>query len=358
MPRVALVSGFWGQNIGNAFFNVGGKFILEQIFGPDSVRFIQDQPAYRTFHNQAKGNPRHDLNLLKYLDVDVVALQGPMLTVNFRHIWADAFAEYKRRNVRVILLGAGLFKFTDEEIRAAREFVGEYPPLLISTRDRETFEAIKDLVPHTYCGIDSAFFAPDACPALPLTIEPYIVLNFDRFPEPTITEGRAADPDAQRIRNIQWQGHQWTLATPRIQQWFSLQGKWQAYLGHLLDRRRLPAELSGYKVVRPEHRFNPHVTWKIYKQPNAVASDEPFTYFTIYGNTQLTLADRVHACVATLAYGKPAMLFTPSPRARLFDRLGLSDIRHRPVELSRDRLAEEKDALLAFIRKAVENSFN
>ena len=356
MPRVALVSGFWGQNIGNAFFNVGGRFILEQVFGAGNVNFIQDQPAYRTFHDQSKGNPRNDLNLLRYLDVDVVVLQGPMLTVNFRHIWADAFAEYRRRNIQVILLGAGLFKFSDQEIRAAREFVREFPPIVISTRDRDTFEAIKDCAPHTYCGIDSAFFAPDVCAALPLTIEPYIVLNFDRFPEPTIGEGEAANPDGQRIRNIRWKEHRWTLATARLQQWFATKGKWQAYIGHLIDRRRLPTELSGYKIVRPEHRFNPHVTWKIYKQPNAVASDEPYTYFTVYGNTELTLADRVHACVVTLAYGKPAMLFTPSPRARLFDRLDLSEIRQQPVTLSRDRLVQEKGELLDFLRKAVAGS--
>jgi hypothetical protein len=356
MPRVALVYGFWGQNIGNAFFNVGGQYILEHVFGTGNVYLIQDQPAYRTFHNQAKGNPRNDLNLLRYLDVDVVVLQGPMLTVNFRHIWADAFEQYRRRNTKVILLSAGLFKFTDREIRAAREFLQEYPPFIISTRDRDTYGVVKDCAPHTYCGIDSGFFAPDAVSPLPLTIEPFIVLNFDRFPEPTIRDGKSARADGARIRNVEWDGHAWTFTTPRIQQWFSMKGKWQAYFGHLLDRRKLPTTLAGYKVVRPEHRFNPHIPWKIYQHPNAVASDEPFTYFTIYANTNLTLADRVHACVATLAYGKPAMLFTPSPRSRLFDRLDLAAIRQQPVMLSPERLAQEKGDELAFLRKAVESS--
>ena len=51
-PRVALVSGFWGQNIGNAFFNLGGHWVLRQIFGDTQIAFIQDQPGYRTFHRQ------------------------------------------------------------------------------------------------------------------------------------------------------------------------------------------------------------------------------------------------------------------------------------------------------------------
>ena len=44
--RVALVSGGWGQNIGNAFFNIGGKRILEEVFPEHRVEFIQDQPGH------------------------------------------------------------------------------------------------------------------------------------------------------------------------------------------------------------------------------------------------------------------------------------------------------------------------
>jgi len=352
MADVALVSGFWGQNIGNAYFNVGGQYILQQAFGTEGVRFIQDQPAYRTFHNQSKGNPRNDVNLLRYLDVDYVVLQGPMLTKNFRHIWSDAFSEYQRRGVRVILLGAAFFKFTDEEFRATLDFLKEFPPVIISTRDRATYELVKDAAPYTYDGIDSAFFAPDAYRPFNLAIEPYITVNFDRFPEPTITlDGPQGANDG--TTEYEWGGHYWRLKVPKLQSWCSHKGKWQSYIGAMMDRRRLPTELAGYRVIRPEHRFNPHITWKIYKQPNAVASDEPYTYFTVYANTRLTLADRVHACVATLAYGNPAMLFTPSPRSQLFDRLGLSEIRNRPVELPSDQLLEEKTRLLDFMKDSV-----
>ena len=78
--RIALVSGFWGQNIGNAFFNIGGKWILEQAFPDARVDFIQDQPGYRTFHRQSKGNPRNDVGLLSRLKADAIVLQGPLLT--------------------------------------------------------------------------------------------------------------------------------------------------------------------------------------------------------------------------------------------------------------------------------------
>lgn len=134
-------------------------------------------------------------------------------------------------------------------------------------------------------------------------------------------------------------------------------GQWQCYLGARLDWRSLPEKVDGLIVIRPEHRFNPHVTWKVYRQPGAIASDEPFTYFTIYAGTQLTLSDRVHACVATLAAGKPAMLCHPTPRAYLFERLGLDKIRDEPTMLDPQLLLREQESELAFLRMAREQLF-
>jgi hypothetical protein len=95
------------------------------------------------------------------------------------------------------------------------------------------------------------------------------------------------------------------------------------------------------------------MTYKIYQHPNAVASDEPWTYFNIYANAEFTLADRVHACVATLAYGKPAMLFTPSPRQALFSRVGAAEIRERPVTLNLDWLEEERMKQLGWLKSVL-----
>ncbi|QNB47100.1 hypothetical protein BR63_12755 [Thermanaerosceptrum fracticalcis] len=350
-PRVALVSGFWGQNIGNAFFNVGGKKILQEIFPEHDVDYIQDQPGYRTFHNQSKGNPKKDIGLLKYLDVKYIVLQGPMLTVNFRNLWEDTFKHLKRRGVKIILLSAAMFKHNQAEVQANREFLKQYPPEILCTRDKQTYDAFKDCCEKSYNGIDSAFFVTNAYEPFVLDIKPYITLNFDRFPEPDI---HLNNPNSSTFDySFEALNYKWSLKIPKIQNWFSKKGKWQAYIGHLLDIRKLPEQIGEYLVIRPEHRFNPHITWKVYKHPNAIASDEPFTYFTVYANTTLTLSDRVHACVATLAYGKPAMLFTPSPRSYLFDRLGLTDIRKKPVLLNKDYLEEEKKKQLEFLKHAV-----
>jgi hypothetical protein len=349
-PKVALVSGFWAQNIGNAFFNIGGKWILGEIFGHDNVQFIQDQPAYRTFYDQSKGAPRNYANLLSDLDVEYVVLQGPMLTTTFRAIWEPAFREYRRRGIKVILLGAAFFKYTPQEISAAKAFIEEYPPVIISTRDAQTYEIINKWVPFTYNGIDSAFFVPKAFK--PLNFKSgYMTLNFDRFPEPTITLGDV--PQQKPHFSFAFDDNTWNLHVPAVQNYLANRGKAHAYLGHLLDFRTLPESINGIKIIRPEHRYAPHMTHKIYQHPNSFVSDEAFTYFSVYAGTKLTLADRVHACVMTLAYGNPAMLFTTSPRQALFARLGLNAIRTCPVTLAPEYLESERQAELNFLIDAV-----
>jgi len=55
--------------------------------------------------------------------------------------------------------------------------------------------------------------------------------------------------------------------------------------------------------------------------------------------------------VAALQYGKPAMLFSSSPRIRLLDRLGLKEIVTQPVWLDKELLEEEKRKIREFLIK-------
>jgi hypothetical protein len=348
--NIALVSGFWGQNIGNAFFNIGGKWILEEVFPGARINYILDQPGYRTFHNQSKGNPPNDWGLLKRLEVDAIVLEGPMLTVNFPALWEETFAALTARGTKIILIGAAMFRFNEEEQRVNRAFLQKYRPWILSTRDFPTYEAFKDCADHAHAGLDSAFFVPKAYEPFRLETRPYVAMNFDRWHEPRVTVD--AKPPRTGSRDFEWEGETWHLDFPeRLMRW-SDKNKWWSYLASFCDRRKLVDELGGLEVVRPEHRFNPHITPKIYKRPHAVASDEPWTYFTVYANTTLTVSDRVHACIVTLAYGKPAVLFSPSPRSQVFDRLGLSAIRERVVTLDPEKLETERQAELAFLRHA------
>lgn len=351
--KVALVSGGWGQNIGNAFFNVGGKWLLEQALPGADVSWFQDQPGYRTFHNQSKGNPQNHAGLIAALDVDYLVLQGPLLTEHFRALWEPSFRSLRERGVGIILISAGLFRYTEAEVSAARSFLEEYPPLMLSTRDSETYRRFNDICELTYNGIDSAFCSPDAFKPPQLTIPPSVAICFDRYPEPDFSVGETAAAIASNGRSgsFEYDSATWQWSVPRLQQSLSKVGQRAAYVSALTDRRRLPCEIGGLSVLRPEHRTNPFVGWKVYRRPGAVASDEPFTYLTTYANAQLTLSDRVHACVAALAYGRPAMLFGSTPRDALFERIGAGDIRKHPVSLPESHRVKERDGVVDFLRR-------
>lgn len=353
-PRVALVGGQWAQNVGNAFFNLGGEYVLKRVFGEDSVGFFQDQPNYRTLHNKFKGNPDTYVEFLQYLDIDYVVLQGPVLNSWMRISWEKAFRALQARGVKIILLSCAFFKFRDSEIAAVKEFLEAYPPALISTRDDRSFEILKDWIPSVpkYNGIDSGFFL-NRCvnPFKTRTDSPYIAVNFDRYPEPAIS---LTDPGSKfNTRKLDLDGKEYYASVPKFLDKYAHKGKISGYLADTLDFRKLPADFAGKMIVRPEHRFFPHMTHKIYRNPNSTASDEPWTYINIYANAEFTLSDRVHACVATLGYGHPAMLFTPSPRSALFGRVRVGDIRDRLVSIDLEYLLEEQEKQVAWIKANV-----
>lgn len=356
--RVAVVSGFWGQNIGNAFFNVSGKWLIQQALPGANVEWFQDQPGYRTFHDQSKGNPPAHPDLIGSLDVDYVVLQGPMLTVNFRSLWEASFRKFRERGVKVIMLSSGLFRYTSEEIEAAKRFLDEYPPEIFTSRDSDTFPHFKDVCNHTYDGIESAFCVPDAFKPFRLDIPPTVAMCFDRYPEPTFTLGDtpALPSDAGKSGGFEFDGDRWNWQIPELQQKLSHRGQRMAYMSSITDRRKLPATLGEWNILRPEHRSNPFVGWKVYRSPGAVVSDEPYTYLTTYANARMTLSDRVHACVVAAAYGNPVMMFGSTPRSALFERVGLGDIRKTLVQLPEEKRVEERNALIAFLTNALQAS--
>lgn len=336
MTHVGLVSGFWGQNIGNAFFNLGGRATLEAAGA--AVSFIQDHPAYWTFRDESKGSYERRWPIIEHLDVDLVVLQGPLLTRNFANIWLDTLKSLEAKGIGYALLSAAFRSYTQEELSVARNVFEQVRPQFVSTRDEQTYKALQSAVPASRAGIDSAFFLPQAYDAPRIsTPEPFITVCYDHFLEPDFVLA----PDGL----FRLDGSTFSLRHPPRLERLSRRSKAHAYLAHAMDRRTPATSVGPYTIVRPEHRTNPHLPAKIYRRPNAIASDEPWTYLAAYANTSATVSDRVHACVATLAYGGQATLHNPTTkRSALFDAVGAGHISKRFVRLSSDRLATEFDA--------------
>ncbi len=103
-------------------------------------------------------------------------------------------------------------------------------------------------------------------------------------------------------------------------------------------------------VVRTDHALNPLMLRRIYRGPNAFAGDLPYTYYNLYGQTELTLTDRIHAALVTLSYGRPAMLISRSGRAAIIERVGGEGVTRRPIQLDMGVLAREKQGMIDFLR--------
>jgi hypothetical protein len=88
----------------------------------------------------------------------------------------------------------------------------------------------------------------------------------------------------------------------------------------------------------------------MYRAPTSFTWDLPDPYLALYAHAALVLSDRVHACVAALAYGRPAMLFSKSPRALILERVGANRIEQRPITISQDELRGEKEKMIRFLR--------
>ncbi len=348
---ILIVSGGWAQNIGNAFFNIGGLHVVRAMFPGRNVQFIQDQPGYWTFNRRRKNHENY-CDLLSKVDVDYIVLQGPVFSSTLPKLWDNTLEKLYKNGTRVIYLSSAFFTYTEEEIALTKRFLEKFPPALISTRDSRSYAHLKDACKYVYDGICSAWFVPDVYTPANIAGNPIVSLNFDRLPEPYISTMPVGELIEEDGADFIHGGLRWTLKSPSLQRYLSEKGKGLAYVGAALDRRKLPSRIEAFDIVRPEHRTNPHFSWKIYGQPGGIASDEPFTYFAVYGNSHLTLSDRVHACVMTLAYGNPAMLFSASPRGALFDRMNLGDIRRRPVTIDLDYLAREKSSEIEFLQDA------
>lgn len=322
--KVALVAGFWGQNIGNAFFNLGGEAALRQA-GHD-VYLVQDQPAYWTFRNESKGSYERRWSVVANLDVDLLVLQGPLFTRNFDRIWLEDLVALRDRGVQWAVISGAFRSYTEDEVAALRRVAAVAPPRLIVTRDDVSARLLRHAGFSVVSGIDSAFYLPKAVTPAPLeTGEPYITLNFDHYVEPIINS-----PGPIELAP----GASIGVSFGRSLNALSRRSKAHAYIAQLIDRRRVPERAAGHLIIRPEHRTNPHLPVKIYARPNAVASDEPWTYLSLYAHTRVTISDRVHACVATLAYGNRAMLYNPTTRrSALFEAAGVPRIAEEPVRL-------------------------
>lgn len=312
--------GSWPQNIGNAFFDLGARAVLMQAV-PEATFFPMGGAVHWMFNastRPATGGPvRSRLNKLfpassrptqensleigEIAEVDLLVFAGMSMCREFVENNGRTFVEAAKRGVAVLGLGAGGALYDEDEGETFSTFFNGLGKSAVITRDDDTFDLFKERISNIWPGIDCAFFLPDFYTPPVLALPPYDIENFD-------------------------------YGVPK------------SAIDH-----------EGRMVLHTHHDMWGLLPKRYTAKQKTLVSDVPEDYLTLYSQVSTTYADRVHACVATLAYGNKARLYSSTPRKALFDKVGVPQITREVASLDADRLQKLKLAQIRKTREFIEH---
>lgn len=339
--NIGVLCGYWSTNIGNSFFQLGAEYVLKRAFAGHDLFFVGDQAGYAY---PKSGRPANALDLLRYIDVDYLAVLGPFIRPEFEKILGPTLRALSARGTRIIALSVGLMDYKLDAKRY-RELLKGIDFFCFFSRDHHTYTELGDLAVNSYDGIDAAFFISDAVRRKPFSKDmgDYWAVNFDQAPEPRIET--ASFPGAQRFAIANGELY---MDMKAFRKESILRNMGRRVLRSTL---RSTSEIGGARIIRTDHRYNPYIERKIYSGSNTYSGDVPFSYLQIYANAKGVISNRVHACVAALSYGVPAFLASGSERSKLFDRINARMIKERFVHSSELPLEREKEKMLSELQR-------
>ncbi len=317
MPlKIGLYIGSWPQNIGNAFFDLGAKAIMKLAY-PDADFYPMGGAVHWMFNASQRINERSFVSKIKNFnnvkseninsfeigqiaEVDLIVFAGMSMCREFAENNGRTFIEASKRGVAILGLGAGASLYTEEDTKPFSRFFNSLERAAILTRDDDTFNIFNGDINNIESGIDCAFFLPDYYQPPKLSTPSYDIENFDTNNIP---------------KNIDHSGRE------------------VLYTHH---------DLWG---PLPTHYIN---------KPNTLVSDVPEDYLTLYSQVNVTHSDRVHACLASLAYGNKARLYSNTPRKSLFNKVNLSDICNKVCSIDMDNLLKLKNDQINLTRKLID----
>ena len=233
-----------------------------------------------------------DLGL--YMKADYAVISGCVLNDYTVRRYGSTLLNLKRKNVKIIFNGVGGSSYRTSELNIIRKFLRKIKPYAFISRDVQAFKNYQDLARYSYNGVDCAFFVNDFFQPVELELPKYAVLTFDQQPEPNL---------------------------------------------------RLDYDL----IIRTHHKLLGRIPKEYFDKPNTLISDSVEDYFNIYANADVLHSDRVHACVATLSFGRACKLYHETVRSLLLDRVGLEEIKIKIVYPDTYRIEKEKGKQITFL---------
>lgn len=331
MPKMKILyyNSGWPINIGNAFIDYGSVYAIKTAV-PSAEVYIASELAKWIFWFNKKDMSR-SIDLAEMAQVDFIVVSGMSMCDEFIAVEGPILKNLSRRGVKIIFSGSGGEVYTEKEITNFRNFLKGLNLAGFISRDEESFRHFKDLFPQAYSGIDCAFFLGDSFKKLPLVTKSFVTYCFDALPEPNIDQ-----PNPNIIRPH----HECTEVLHKpgttCRFLFALTKKWPF--------------IHRVKFTNKHDRY--------LSEQNVLISDIPDDYLHLYANASATHSDRVHACIATLAFGNAARLYSKTPRAHLFDRVGASAVRERLVRLDMEKLKDEKNRQIQTLKNIFESEGN
>lgn len=305
-------------NVGNVFIDMGSIQSLKMAC-PNSIIYTPSHMSRCIFYSSGK-NLNNAFDIATAIETDYAVFSGMMLNRVFVEIMESTISKLIENNTKLIINGAGGYEYTQKEIEFFRSFLKKYPPYAFISRDERAFENYNDLAEHSYSGIDRAFFLSDYFTPAKLNLPDFVIFNFDKY-ESKLHKFL----EAINIKHL--------LRSTKIQ------------------KLKIP-EINDKLIIRTHHK-SVNIPRKHFEEPNTLISDIADDYLQLYANTKATYSDRVHACLATLSFGNPAMLFSQTPRALLFDKIGAYTIREKLTYPDIQKIKEEKSKNIAFLSKVI-----
>lgn len=295
--KILLNSSCYPTNIGNAFIDMGIISSLNSALKDrGTVIHIGRMSNYLFLR---AGKLANTLPVDEMVNCDYLVMGGMVMCEDHLRGAAETLRNFTKRCTKIIIIGGGAQYYNNREIDKVRELLRDIPIYGFISRDRYTFENYKDLATYSYDGIDNGFFLKEAYKPIKLNFPEYLVINFDSSAEPEINPGSRL---VIRTHHSNWP-----------------------------------------EFCKPE----------FFEQPYTLISDLASDYLNLYSQANTTFTDRIHAAIATLAYGKRARLYFVEGDKRLymFERVGLSRINKAIVSLSPKLIKKERKNQIIFLQK-------
>lgn len=311
MDKVILqCGGGWPTNIGNAFLDYGVKYLLKEIMPEEYSLNITSNAINWIYSNYGKKNNFMDVSSIAKADYFVFA--GSMLAENWFKEHENLFNNLCKNKSPILMIGVSGETYNENETNFVRKYLEKLNIELFISRDEKCFNHYGEIFKSSYNGIDSAFFLNSAFKPLKLNSEEYSIFCFDGMSEPNI-----------RIKEKVVRTHH---------------APWKVLSNNFFSKKDLMIFAESLKNSQRD----------LIKKTDMI-SDLPEDYLNLYANCKNTYSDRIHACVASLAFGNSAKLYSNSNRSFLFDRIRLSKIRNELVKLNQRALNKEKKMQIKFI---------